>query len=413
MTTFTPRRIPADGSGPPFAVGAVVSARPWRGDLQRHCRDHVAGTVVRMVRDARDALEEPIEVLVVDDDTSYLSAPFVVRLRERGVVTVGLYDPDEADGHGYRYLLSVGVDLALPSTLPPEELLDALAELRPDAEVWQDFGGVVGDVEDRIEPERRCVVAVGGPAGAGGTEVSIALAQALAGRAPTVLVDLDDVHPSIARRLGLGLHPHVVTAVDALRREKVDLRGEQVLTLDDCLARPVVGGPTPFAVVAGLAARDDWSLLRADDAGDLVYELSARWSFVVARTGPILEDLGRWVPRYEVARRTLERATSVVGVCDASPLGVLRFLDWLTDAVDVVPVAAIDVAINRCPRSPAQRAELVEQLREAAGDRVGRVVALPCDRRVARAAWDAEAVAGGPFVKALRCLADAVAEVAP
>lgn len=410
MTATTPFGYGTSTGDGPFAIGAVVSPRSWRGALQRHCRDHVADTVVRVVRDARDALEEPVEVLVVDDDTSYLSAPFVVRLRERGVVTVGLYEPGEADGHGYRYLLSVGVDLALPATLPPEELLEALGELRPDRGLRQEFEQIAADSDDRVPSARRCVLAVGGPAGAGSTEVSVGVAQTLARLAPTVLVDLDDVHPSIARRLGLGLHPHVVTAVEALRREKLDLRGEVTVTLDDCLARPVVGARPPFAVIAGLATRDDWPLLRADDVALLISELSARWAYVVARSGPVLEDLGRWVPRHEVGRRALESATSVVGVCEASPVGVLRFLDWLSDAIDVVPGGVVGVVLNRAPRSPAQRAELVQQLQEAGGDRLTSVIPVPVDRRVFRAAWDAALVTRGPFLKALRPLLAGVAE---
>ena len=405
MTTTTGDDLaPWTGEGP-FAVGAVVSTRAWRGALQRHCRDHVADTVVRVVRDARDALEEPVEVLVLDDDTSYLSAPFVVRLRERGVVTVGLYDPDEADGHGYRYLLSVGVDLALPATLPPEELLDALLELRPDHDSSGRFARIADELDDRVAADRRLVVAVGGPAGSGATEVSVALAQLLARSGRTLLVDLDEVHPSIARRLGLSLHPHVVTAVEALRRERVDLRGELQVGLEDCLAGAAVGARPPFDVLAGLATRDDWALLRPDDAVDLVSELSARWDAVVARVGPSLEDLGRWVGRHEVSRRTLASATKVVGVCDASPVGVLRFLDWLSDAVDLLGSGAVDVVVNRAPRSPVQRGELVDQLVDVAGDRVRSVVTAPLDRRVSRAAWDAEVIDGGRFLRSLAPLA--------
>jgi hypothetical protein len=411
VTTASHDHAVAGGADGPFALGAVVSSRSWRGALQRHCRDHVSDTVVRMVRDARDALEEPVEVLVIDDDTSYLSAPFVLRLRERGVVTVGIYDPEEADSHGYRYLQSVGVDLALPATLPPDELLDAVGELRPDRALHRRFDQLTAELDDRVRAPDRQVVAVTGPAGSGATEVSIALADAFSGLAETILADLDDVQPSIARRLGLALHPHVVTAIEVLRRERVAADGEPVAELEDCLARSVVGRRPGFAVLAGLAAREDWGLLRADDVTDLVVELSARWPVVVARIGPTLEDLGRWVPRYEVSRRTLERAGAVVGVCEATPMGVLRFVDWLADASALAPHGVVDVVLNKAPRSSAQRAQLVEQLRDVAGDRVRSITPLPRDRRVERAAWDAEIVTGGPFARAVRTVATDLAAV--
>lgn len=411
------RSVDADQG--PLAVGAVVSAREWRGALQRHCRDHVADTVVRMVRDARDALEEPVEVLVVDDDTSYLSAPFVLRLRERGVVTVGIYDPDEADGHGYRYLLSVGVDLALPATLPPEELLEAVSELRPDRVTQRRFRDLTAGLEERIDECQRRVIAVTGPTGSGATEVSIALSALLAdgaagpaGAGRPLLLDLDDVQPSIARRLGLGLHPHIVTAIEALRRERVDAIGEAAASLEQCLARPAVGAPPPFDVLVGLASRDDWALLRADDALDLVDEASARWPVVVARLGAVLDDLGRWVPRYDVARRGLQRSTVLVAVCEASPLGVLRFLDWLGEASLLAPGGAVDVVLNRAPRSPDQRAQLIDQLVEVGGPRIRSITPAPRDRRVERAAWDAEVPGRGPFLKSLRPLAHELAVVA-
>jgi CO dehydrogenase nickel-insertion accessory protein CooC1 len=353
-----------------------------------------------MIRDARDALQEPVEVLLVDDDTSYLSVPFVDRLRERGVLTVGMYDPAEADGHGYRHLLSVGVDLALPATTPPEELLDAIAELRPDRVRRTDprAAGPAGAEAGAGGAHR--IVAVGGPSGAGVTEVAVALAQVASRRERVVLVDLDDVHPSVARRLGTAVHPHVLTAIEAVRRERVDVAGEPAVTVEQCLVAPA-SARLPFAVLAGLASRRDWTLLRPDDAADLVRELAKRWARVVVRVGPELEDLGRWVPRYGVARRCLEQADAVVGVCDGSPLGLLRFLDWLAEAVELVPGGAVDVVLNRVSRSPAQRAELAALLRETAGGRIRSITAVPRDRRVERAAWDARLVASGPFIRAL------------
>jgi hypothetical protein len=397
----------------PLALGAVASARPWRGALQRHCRDHVVDTVVRIVRDARDALEEPVEVLVLDDDTSYLSAPFVARLRERGVVTVGLYDPTEADGHGYRHLVSIGVDLALPASLPPDELLDALGELRSATHTGSAGASPVARAQP--EPARRGgpVIAVGGPAGAGGTEIAIALAHQWSRWAETVLVDLDESHASIGRRLGLAVHPHVVTAVEAVRREQLDVTGQPVRSLADCLARPAVGVSLPFDVVVGVASPADWPLLRADDIELLVLELASQWSAVIVRVGPVLEDLSRFVDRYGTSRRALGLSHRAVGVCEATPMGVLRFLDWLADGVDVLAPGGLDVVLNRVIRSPEVRVELAEQLRRIGGDRIRSVTSVPYDRRVGRAAWDAGLAGRGPFRRAVAELADCLVERAP
>jgi hypothetical protein len=118
------------------------------------------------------------------------------------------------------------------------------------------------------------------------------------------------------------------------------------------------------------------------------------------------------VPRYEVARRCLERSTVVVGVCDASPLGVLRFLDWLTEAAPLAPGGAVDVVLNKAPRSADQRGQLHEQLVEVGGDRIRSITPVPRDRRVERAAWDAALVGRGSFLRAVRAAAAELVEVA-
>ena len=64
----------------PFVVGVAPSGRLWRGGLQRHVRDHETDIIVRVVRDLDGARHDELDVLVVDDDTSYLSLPLVTDL---------------------------------------------------------------------------------------------------------------------------------------------------------------------------------------------------------------------------------------------------------------------------------------------------------------------------------------------
>jgi hypothetical protein len=66
-----------------FTVGLVYTDREWRTAFQKYVRDHVAGVAVRLVRDTRMALEEHVDVLVVDDGTSFLSGQMVEGLRRR------------------------------------------------------------------------------------------------------------------------------------------------------------------------------------------------------------------------------------------------------------------------------------------------------------------------------------------
>ena len=49
-------------------------------------------------------------------------------------------------------------------------------------------------------------------------------------------------------------------------------------------------------------------------------------------TSPLIEDLQRWGDRFGVSRRVLAIADVVVGCCEPTPRGVLRYLDWIAEA---------------------------------------------------------------------------------
>lgn len=389
-------------------VGVALSPRDWRGELQRHCRDHEADLVIHLLHEGRDAFEVGVDVVLVDDETSWLSAPFVNQARDVGVSLVGLFDPAEADGHGQNHLQRLGVSCQARCDLKAEQLVDLVRDQRPNPATAQRFEAMTSNLAERRPAGERQVIAVGGPAGAGATEVSVGLAQTLA-RSGTraVLVDVDESHPSLARRLGLGLHPHLLTAVDLVRGEfsaadAVPSEPEVPLSFDSCLAKSAIGrAALPFDVIAGLATRDDWSLVKSDDVGELITELSAHWPVVVARLGPQLEDLSRYVDRFEASRAVAARANRLIAVCDGSPTGLLRFVDWLVDSLSLVGDAPVDVVVNRAPAASSGSQQMVDQLREIAGDRLSRILVVPRDRRIERAAWDASVALSGPFLRAV------------
>lgn len=387
-------------------VGVALSPRPWRGELQRHCRDHVADVVISLLHQGSDARD--IDLVIVDDDTSWLSPPFVNQIRDHGQSVIGIYDPDEADGYGRAHLARVGISCQLPATVGIEDLVDLIRQQRPDPELAGRFEALTSEFASRRPLADREVFAVGGPAGSGATEVSLALAQQLSrgGRRP-VIVDVDETHPSLARRLGLGLHPHLLTAVDIVRSEtsSIAVEGHENPTFADCLAHSALGDrPLPFDVIVGLAAREDWALTRANDVSELLTELSAQWPAVVVRLGPQLEDLSRYVDRYEISRTAAARADRLVAVCDGSPTGLLRFVDWLVDAFSLVGDRPVDVVLNRVPSSSGAQTQVLGQLREIAGPRLDRIVCVGRDRRVERAAWDASVAVRGPFLAAIGAL---------
>ncbi len=387
----------------PILVAAALSNRDWRPALQRQVRDHESDVVVELVRDRHQAMAEAVDIVVVDDDTSWITRPVVAGLNEAGKLVVGVFDPAEGDGFGERFLRQTGIHLVVPSDLPTEALIAFLRRHRPDRQQILDDATALALTDDLIPVAERRVLAVGGPSGAGATEVAIGLARLLA-HDRTILVDADENHPGVSRRLGLGIHPHIVTAVDAVRHENVATTGASDASIMSCLARPAIShGTLPFDVIAGLASRDDWSLLRADEVVGLLDVLSLTWTNVIAKIGSTLDELPA-TPRYEVSRQVVTRAERVVAVTQASPTGLLHFIDWLVEAVPLAGDALIDVVVNQAPANPALRGQVETELVNIVGDRINSVTFLPTDRRVERAAWDATLTEKGPFLRHLSAL---------
>lgn len=392
-----------------LAVGVVLSARPWRGELQRYVRDHVVGVSVRVVRDPRVAVEEALDVMVVDDEASFLTPAWLGALRARGTRVLGVYDPDEPDDAGRTHLQRLGVDATAPAGADPDQLVAALRALGPDESLDRDFADLVADLDlDEPAGAGGRVVAVGGPPGAGATEVAVALSAIAARHGSAVVVDVDEVNPGVARRLGLGLHPNLLDALDAVAAPGAP-------DVADALAEPALPAAANlgFDAVVGLANRDDWGLVGPSDLVALLQLLRERWATVVVNLGPHLEDLSRYVDRFGASRAALGEADAVVAVCEASPRGLLRFLDWLADAAALAPRRPVHCLLNRAPRSPFARGEVVERLCADGGPWLADVEVAPEDRRVARAAWDGVVCLHGPFARAVGRLADRVLAPGP
>lgn len=396
---------------PDLNVGIVFTSRPWRASLQRFIRDHASGVTVRVVRDQRMAVEEHVDLLLVDADTSFLTAGLVTTLRQRGVKVFGVFDPADSGTEGdLARLRGMGVEETVSAVTPPGELLVQLRGRLPDTSVEEQFGELVAGLDLGDATSEGQVVAVGGPPGSGATEVAVGVAHALSASRSAILVDVDEVNPGVARRLNLTLHPHLLTAMDNLRSSVNANDANADDPIARALARPATGGTAPpFDVLVGIANRQDWQVLHDDELSALMDALCARWQYVIANLGPHLEDLGRWVDRFLASRNVASDADFLVGVCEASPRGLLRFFDWLVELEPLADGRPVHVVINRAPRSKFRRGELADQLYEHAGPRVASLSIAPDDSRVTRAAWDGVLVSGGGFARAVVDLAERIA----
>ena len=362
------------------AIALVFSPEPWVERLHRHLADHGGARVRQIVLDPTLAFEEHYDVLVVSHRWPGLTHRLVSTLAERGRAVLGVFDPDEPAGRDH--LMSLGVAHVVSSDAPATQVVEVLAVLPRAAPV-----DVHADLRaDRIvaDGDRRArgSLVVTGAAGAGVTEVALAVAHACSRRRATVLVDAQERGASIALRLGLPLEPGLRDAVDAVEHAAG--------ALNDSMTRVA----PRFDVLPGMVA------------GALAPVPAHEASAVVAA----LVDTGRAVivdaaADSAVGRALVPDADVVVFVAGASPLGVARTLAWASDHPSSSS-GGYHVLLNRAPRERFRRGELERELVRTLG--AVPVWFAPSDARVETAAWDGELVRRGPFSAAMERLAAAV-----
>jgi len=395
----------------PVEIAIGVSHRPWAQQLFRHVADHGGAVVRTRVLVEEDALDSTYAVLVVDDTASVLTSRLVAELhrRDRRVIAV-----HAAGDHGAREALTrLGVDAAVPDSVLPEELVDAIAALAPEpgGGVEDPFAAIARELGHELpgnaepapheEPARHparglvtVVLAVSG--GAGATEVALALAGALGARGErTVLVDADEVAPSVAQRLAQPLVPNLRNAVDALERGVGRLE-------ESLVALPRRDGG--FELLCGLANPRDWPDLRPDSVAEVVGELARAHGQVLVNAGPRTEEVVApgGLARHGITRAMVQLADHLVVVGGATPIGLARLLGWLGDHADLARSKPLHVVLNQAPQGMFKRSELErEVLRSFLPSSLH---LLPADKRVEEAVWNGHTVPGGPFQKAVQSL---------
>lgn len=376
-------------------IAIVVSPRGWAERLHRFIADHGGARVRARVLDAREAVDHPYAVLVVEDLTSFLTPRLVAEVHERGRRVLGVFDPDEPWGR--QRLEELHVDETLPADAPPERFVQTIQGLAAGIELERELATLVDeqtDIAEEDDPGRGVVTAVGGPSGGPGmTELAIEIAVALHARdGSTVLVDADGNAPCIAQRLGMRLHPNVRTAIDAVEHRTGTLAGSlQVLPR---------GGP---AVLAGLVDARDVQQLRPADLLGVLEELAARHRHVVVDVGGRLDGTGPGGTE-PLGAAVLASADRVVGVGAPTPVGVARLLTWAADVRILATATPVSLVVNRAPRARFERGELATEIRRTAG--VSILAFVPDDRRVQRAAWDGTTVGSGAFTRAVTGLVE-------
>jgi MinD-like ATPase involved in chromosome partitioning or flagellar assembly len=358
-------------------VALVFTPEEWVEVLHRHLTDHGGARVRQIVVEPEIALEESYDVLVVGNRWPALTHAFVAAVQSRGHSVLAVYAREEPAARSH--LAAIGVDAAIESDSGPRAFVEMLQVLR---------AGRASAPEPLPAPSptrRGRIAVVGGPGGAGRTEIALGLGVAVGG----VLVDADDVAPAIGVRLGVPPEPNLRTAIDAVEHARGDLSASLV---------PMPG--SRCKVVAGLPSASGWSHVRPGEVIRVLERLvDDPVLTVVDCAGSIEEVASHPRPRNAIARALLLEADVIVGVCSATPLGVARFLTWAVEAIRLAPDTELIVAVNRAAKSRFRRGELYGELTRSLP--VADVEFVTDDGRVADAAWAGTPVPAGPFTRAV------------
>ena len=112
-------------------VGLVASHRSWRSDFARYVQDHITGLKVRVLRDPR-AIDDSIDVVIIDDSSTFLNRESLRQLSEAGVHVVGIYDPNEHQGQGQAHLNRLGIADVASAELMASQLVQLIQEITKD-----------------------------------------------------------------------------------------------------------------------------------------------------------------------------------------------------------------------------------------------------------------------------------------
>jgi hypothetical protein len=366
--------------------------------------DHGGATVRGYVVGSEDARAEPYDVLIADDVTSFLTPRIVEDIRRQGRRVIGVFDPDEADGSGKRRLVDLGVDDVVATDAGVEAMLGAIVDLAgpfivDDPRLEELRGELASDPARHAPPPAAPLIAVAGAGGGvGATEVAIQIAAALRrqGR-PVVLVDADDLSPSIAQRLGLPVHPNIRSAVDRHHQRSGQI--EDSLHVDERLG---------VEILAGLPSHRSWQEQRPEDVLDVIDALRRSGRTVVANVAPhVGGGDGRLLRgRFALAGSVVGRAATAIVVGRPTPVGCRRIVDWLADARSMGATAERHVVVNGHGGGSFVTGEIAEELRRSYAVRSLHVA--PTDTRLRKAAWQGTVPTRGGFARAIGRLARSI-----
>jgi len=333
-------------------VVTAVPGTPLEDALVRRLTRADAGaTVVRRCLDTVElrsvAGADLADVAVIDLALRGLDRDIVAELHRCGLRVVGTTPAPKA-GMGF------GADAVVDHDV--DQVLSALR------------GGFRADPVPRADRAGGRLIAVWGPIGSPGrTSVAVNVADELARlKVNSLLADADTYGPSVAQQLGLLDDASGLAAVCRLAAlDRIN---------SAAIRQAAVVLPSGLSVLTGLPRPDRWEEL-------LPAALDAAWSCARQQFALTVVDVGfclehdelAWfepgtMTRNQATIETLGTADTVIAVCGADPVGVVRFLRSLPTLRALAPTAQVQVVVNRAPNGRGAHSELRDMLAAHAGE---------------------------------------------
>ena len=367
-------------------IAVVVSNDPWVAALQRHCADHGGARIVRMVLDPATLAEVDYDVVLATSKWAGLNDDLVERLHRNGRVLIGVFDGSREEER--TRLAQLGVDWMLHDHDPVSTFIRAITSIAP-------LVAAPVAMAKRRDLGAAPVIGITGIAGAGRTELAIALAMAIARAHPgSVLLDADLRHASIAQRLQLSIEPGLA-----------DLLGSSVI--EDLDIFPTVGS---LRIVPGIVSPSVGTLHEARSLETIIGALRTLTPACVIDGGSDLEYRERSQSGAEI-ESALSMATMTTVVGEGTPVGITRLMAYGAELQQRLGTSTIRFVINRAPRDVHRRRELREEMLQLFPHAAVDVIAV--DRAVCDAAWIGIPVPRSRFTKDVNLIAaDLVSECA-
>lgn len=380
-------------------VATVSSSQPWQGRLIEFFRDHGVNVhLVHVISEARTAYDHAWQVVIIDATSSLMNPTFVADVHSRGRGVLAVWNPQE------------------PGT--KERALDADADELIECEaVYLEFVARIGEMAPRFlaegadnMPRRRPAVtaqplhrtgqliAVGGPAGAPTTPTVLGMARTLAERkVPVLVADVDELGGTLAQLLDLPPVPNLASAVATARKP-----GGRV---DDDLQ---VGDG--YYVLGGLLEPNQWAELGTKAVLSLLVGYAARFTHTIAVVGPVIENVAGG--RFGVGRAVLAEADTIVAICEATPVGLIRLTQWVSELRLVARSTPLHLVAADAPSDRHRQNEVLDRL-DAIGDPAFVSLLPRDDARLSRSEWQGTTLRRGPLHRAVSRLTDVVSPKGP